>query len=806
MMKELSPDSLKKKINPDDLGIDSTKEIDELSGIVGQQRAVEALKFGLEIEGCGYNIYVAGPPGIGKMTSVKSFLEELAGQKKTPDDWCYINNFHDPYHPKALTLPAGRGNQLKKDMDTLVEHLKKELPKAFESEEYNNEKESIIKSLQNDQNSLSKELNEKASEKGFNIQSTPMGIAFVPLKDNKPMSDKEMNSLSSEEREELEKKQAELQDDVKAMMKKLRNSEKKIQEEIRDLDKKIALHLVDGFIDDLNEKYNDFPAVKEYFDEVKKDIIDNTDTFKPSPSPNGSAVMPGGGMQNMEAKKEIALQKYKVNVVIDNSKQVGAPVIVEFNPTSNNLLGRIEKEMKMGALSTDFSMVKAGSLLRANGGYLVVEIEDLLKDLFAYDGLKRALRSSELQIEEPADRYGFLATKSLRPSPIPLNVKVILVGSSIYYHLLHARDSEFPELFKVKADYDTQMSFADENIQNFIRFVATYCKNEKLLHLDKTAISVLVEHSLRMASDQEKLSTEFGHIADLIREANYWAKSDGSSKINKKHVQKALDQRVYRSGLIQDKIKEMIDRGTLLIDVEGKEVGQVNGLSVLSTGDYQFGRPSRITATVAPGKEGIIDIEREVKLGGPIHSKGMLILSGYLSKKFAGGKPLTLAARVVFEQSYSGIEGDSASAAELFTIISALSEIPIIQGIAVTGSVNQHGKIQPIGGVNEKIEGYFDVCKAKGLTGDQGVIIPNSNVNNLMLKDEVIEAVHKGQFHVWSMDTIDEGIEILTGKIAGSKNSSGKYPDGSINYTVTQKLNEYSERMLETYSLQSNNN
>ncbi len=790
---ELTVEKLKRHINPDDLGIETTESLAQLSGIIGQKRAVNALQFGLQIDGRGYNIYVAGPPGTGKMTSVQTFLEELASKKDTPPDWIYVNNFHDPYNPTAIRLPAGTGVNFQQDMDHLLDHIRGELPKIFESEDYTAQKEEILSDLKRRRDAVSKEINETAASEGFNLQPTPMGIVFVPLKNGERMSEEEFESLPGSEKEELEKRREKLQSEMQTLSKKMRKIEREVMEKVRDLDKRVALNLVGGIIEDLIEKYEDYPDVENYLKDVQQDVVDNVDTFK---ALDGKSDEQGAAEQfnpQLQMLQKMTLKKYKVNVLVDNSKQKGAPVIVEFNPTYNNLLGRIEKEMQMGALNTDFTMIKAGSLPRANGGFLVLPVEDVLSNLSSYDGLKRALRSCEVQIEELGERLGFMTTKSLRPQPIPVDVKVVLVGPPMIYRLLHAYDTEFSELFKVKADYDTRMSHAEENVKNFLGFISTYCQKENLNHLHKTAAAKILEHASRMAEDQDKISTEFGDLADLIREANFWAKQDGQNLVKGEHVQKALDEKIYRSNLIEERIQEMIERGVLLIDTEGAEVGQVNGLSVLDIGDYQFGRPSRITATVGPGRGNIIDIEREVKLGGPIHSKGVLIISGFLTKTFAQGRPLTLSARLVFEQSYQGVEGDSASSTELYAVLSALANVPIKQGIAVTGSVNQHGNVQAIGGINHKIEGFFDVCKVKGLTGDQGIIMPESNLKNLMLREDVIEAVKSKKFHIWPVKTIDEGIEILTGIPAGELQEDGTFTADSIKERVRQQLLEFAD-------------
>jgi lon-related putative ATP-dependent protease len=788
MPHELSPEQLRRTFDPHALGIETTEHIEPLEGIIGQRRAVSALQFGLGIQELGFNIYVAGPPGIGKMTAVRSFLEELARQKETPPDWCYVNNFEDPYQPKALRLPPGWGARFAQDIKNLIEHVRRELPKVFESEEYSARRDEIVKAINQQREAIINRVQEKASQAGFLLQAAPFGILIVPVLGGRPLSDAEFQSLPQAAREDIQRRRDALQEDLKVAMKEIRALEKLAQERLTELDRQVTLYMVGGLIDDLREKYRELPEVLEYLDALQKDILENIELFK--------------GEQKSEGElppwaKELPFRKYSVNVLVDNSKQQGAPVVVELNPVYHNLFGRIEKETQFGALYTDFTMIKAGSLHRANGGYLVLPIEDVLRSLLSWDGLKRALRSREIFIEELGERLGFIATKSLRPQPIPLDVKVVLVGHPIFYYLLHAYDEEFPELFKVKADFDTRMDASAENIKDFLKFLCTFCQKERLKHLDNTAVAKLLEHAARLAEDQQKLSTHFGAIADIIREANYWALQEGSSHIRARHVQRALDEKVYRSNLIQERIQEMIARGTLLIDTEGQAVGQVNGLSVINLGDYTFGKPSRITASVGAGREGIIDIEREVELGGPIHSKGVLILSGYLAQKYAQDKPLTLTAKLVFEQSYEGVEGDSASSAELYALLSALSGVPIKQGIAVTGSVNQHGEVQAIGGVNEKIEGFFDVCKIKGLTGEQGVLIPKSNVQNLMLREDIVEAVRAKKFHIWAVSTIDEGIEILTGVPAGERGRDGKFPEGTINYLVDQRLREFAECLKE---------
>ena len=794
MINLLTPSQLRRTFDPKLLGVETTEHLKILEGIIGQKRAVSALQFGLEIREKGFNIYVAGPPGIGKMTAVQSFLEELARRKATPPDWCYINNFEDSYQPQICQLPAGQGRALLQDMKNLIEHIRREIPKAFDSEEYTNRRELIIKSLDKDRAKALEKVNAQAAKSGFMLQSTPYGIATIPVYKGQPLSDTDYQALPAHTREEFQNRHEGLKDELKAALKQIRELERTAHAKIAELDEKVTLYVVGIFMDELTDKYKNLPQVLAYLKAVQKDILENIDTFKSGAT---ATPAPEGGAALNPWLRELPFRKYQVNVLVDNSEPKGAPVVVELNPSYNNLFGRVEKEVQFGAMYTDFTMIKPGAFHRANGGYLVLPIEDLLRNLLSWDGVKRALRSGEIEIEEIGERLGFLATKSLRPQPIPLSIKVVLVGRPLLYSLLHNYDEEFPELFKVKADFDTRMECKAENIQDFLALISTFCNKEKLLHLEGSAVAKLLEQSARLVEDQEKLSTHFGALADVIREANFWARQENSTQISGKHIRQALEAKIYRSNLIAERLNEMIERGTLLIETAGQTVGQVNGLAVLNLGDYEFGKPSRITASVGPGRGGIIDIEREVELGGPLHSKGVLILSGYLVKQFAQEQPLSLSARLVFEQNYEGVEGDSASSTELYALLSALSGLPIKQGIAVTGSVNQQGEVQAIGGVNEKVEGFFDVCQAQGLTGEQGVIIPQSNMANLMLRENVVEAVVAKKFSLWAIKTINDGIEILTGVPAGERGPNGQFPEGTVNGRIEQRLREFGERLKE---------
>jgi lon-related putative ATP-dependent protease len=786
---ELPVEKLRRVCDPQTLDCETTEEMVPLETIIGQERAVRALEFGLGIKEMGFNMYVAGPPGTGKSTAVKRFLERVARDKPVPHDCCYVNNFRDPYRPKALRLPPGRGREFQKDMKNLVDGVRREIPRAFESDEYAAKREETVQGFQRQRQELLSQMGEKAQEEGFLLQMSPMGLLIIPVMEGKSLSEEEFMALSPEVKEEVLQKREGLQEELKRAMRQLTSLEKKANEALQKLDQEVALYAVGPSSNELIEKYKDLPAVVAYLQEVRGDMVENLPQFRQEAEaqPALSLPVPGAG--------EAPFRKYEVNVVVDNFELEGAPVVMELNPTYNNLFGRIEKEAQFGALITDFTMIRGGSLHRANGGYLVLHAEELLRNLFSWDSLKRALRNKEIAIEEAGERLGFVTTKSLQPEPIPLDVKIVLIGQPMLYYLLYNLDEDFSELFKVKADFDTRMDRTDENTRDYAAFVCTLCCEEGLKHLDASALAKVIEHSSRLAEDQEKLSARFGEISDIIREAGFYATQENSTHVTAAHVQKAIEEKFYRSNLLQERVSEMIERGTIMIDAVGEEVGQVNGLSVSSLGDIAFGQPSRITASVGLGREGLIDIEREAKLGGPIHTKGVMILSGYLADKYAQDKPLSLSARLVFEQSYAEVEGDSASSTELYALLSSLSGLPIKQGIAVTGSINQKGEVQAIGGVNEKIEGFFETCQAKGLTGEQGVLIPESNVQNLMLKEEVLEAVREGKFHIWSVKTVDEGIEILTGVKAGARQEDGTFEEDSVNGRVDKRLRELAEKL-----------
>jgi lon-related putative ATP-dependent protease len=790
MSYELSVEQLRWICDPHSLNGATSEELQAAKAIVGQERAVRSLQFGLGIRALGFNIYVAGPPGTGRTTAVERFLEEVARAQPTPADWCYVNNFRDVSRPHAMRLPAGRATQFQADMQTLIEGAQRELRRTFDSEEYATKQKETASAFQQQREEINARINQKAEQEGFVIQQTPLGLMTIPIRGGRPLTPEEFMALSQAEQEAIALKQEAVQGEIEAALRQAKSVEKNAHEEMQRLDQQVALYALSHLLDELKGKYQDLPEVTAYLEAVRDDILAHLPQFRadaqdqpavPVPAPQGT---------------EQLFKRYATNVLVDNAVLKGAPVVMELNPTYNNLFGRVENEAQFGTLVTDFTLIRPGSLHRANGGYLVLPAEELLRNPFSWDSLKRALRNQHIVIEDVSERFGFPTTKTLRPDPIPLDVKVVLIGQPALYQLLHAYDTDFSELFKVKADFDSVMDRTAETIQDYMILVSRVCAQGQLEPLDRSALARVVAHGSRLADDQMKLSTRFGEIADVIREANYYAIQEHAPSISAAHVERAIEERFYRSSLLRDRLKEMTARGVLMIDVHGERVGQVNGLSVIDVGDIAFGHPSRITASVGVGREGLIDIEREAKLGGPTHTKGVLILAGYLMEKYAQDKPLSLSARLVFEQSYSGVEGDSASSTELYAILSALAGLPIKQGIAVTGSVNQKGEVQAIGGVNEKIEGFFDVCQAKGLTGDRGVVIPAANMQNLMLKEALVEAVRQGQFHIWAVQTIDEGIEILTGVKAGRKHEDGTFEAGTVNDRVDKRLRALAQTLV----------
>ena len=791
MPRELTAEQARRTTDPAIFQCDSTAELQPIETIIGQDRALSALKFGLNIAKPGFNIFASGPAGTGRTTAIRSFLEALAAKKPVPSDWCYVYNFRDSYYPKALRMPPGMGSNLQKALKRAIENASKAIAQAFASKEYADRRAEISEAYTKKRDAAFHMIAKRAKDRGLLLQTTAVGIFFVPATDDEPMSEEAFKKLSTGQREELRRRQEELTKELKEQILKLKGEEAELEKQLQEMDRQVASYSISYLFEELKKQYADLNQVIEYINEVEKDLIENYEQFKAETKP--SSADPMAIMQGM--LRQQAGRKYEVNVLVDNSELKGAPVVLELNPTFNNLFGRIEKETQFGALYTDFSMIKSGSLHRANGGFLVVRIEDLLTNYQSWEGLKRILRDGKLLIEEIGERLGFVATKSIRPEPVPLDVKVVVIGEPQFYYLLLWYDLEFKELFKVKADFDTRMERSEDNIRDYASVMCRLRRDENLKHLKNNALAKIIEHSSRLAGDQEKLSTLSSEIADIVREANFWADAEESPLVEARHIQKTIEQKVYRSNLVQQRINEMIEKGMIMIDTEGEKVGQVNGLSVLDMGDFAFGKPSRITASLGVGREGVVDIEREAKLGGPIHTKGVLILNGYMTDKFVRDTPLSLSARLVFEQSYEGVEGDSASSTELYALLSRLAEAPIKQYIAVTGSVNQRGEVQAIGGLNEKVEGYFEVCRAKGLTGKQGVLIPESNIRNLMLKEEVADAIAQGKFHLYPVRTVDEGIEMLTGVKGGKQREDGTFEPDSINDKVQKRLTALAEKL-----------
>ena len=790
---ELSPEKLRLECPPDQVGCETSAELGPVDGIIGQDRALKALKFGVEMKGKGFNVYVAGPPITGKRPAARSFLENIAKTRPVPPDWVYVNNFQNPYEPKTLKLPSGRAKVFQKDMKNLVDQAKRAVPAALQNEEFVSRGNTITKKAVAERNKILSDLNKQAEVHGYTVRMTQLGITIIPVVDGKTVSQEEFDSLPAR----VKKKYDQSRDTVRAALdkagKEVNDLDTRTLEELKKLRDDSVRYAIGGLMTNLVSRYEGLPAVVQHLNELRDDIMENTELF----TPGGTEEKPDAEQQSPMEKglPDFLFRRYDVNVIVDNSELKGAPVISEDNPTVTNLLGKFENESRFGALTTDFTLIKGGSLHRANGGYLILGAIELLKNQFSYDGLKRVLQSGSILIEETGQRLGVASTKTLVPQPIPLNVKVILVGDHEIYQALYTQDPDFGILFKVKAHFDDSIERNDQNQKTYGSFVHSLCEREGLNHLEAPALAKVVEYGSRLAEDQTKLSTKFPEIADLVREANFYATQDGAKIVKDVHIKKALDEKVYRSNLLDEKIKEMIERGIILIDTAGTQVGQVNGLSIISLGDFDFGQPSRITASLGLGRRGIIDIERESRMGGQTHTKGVMIISGYLENKYAHDKPLSLSCRLVFEQSYGGVDGDSASSTELYAILSALSELPIKQNLAITGSVNQKGEVQAIGGVNEKIEGFYKTCKVKGLKGDEGVMIPRSNVQHLMLNEEVVEAVRRGRFHIYQVGTIDEGIEILTGVNAGQLKTDGTYDPGTVNYKVNKRLAEMTQRL-----------
>ncbi len=784
---ELNPAQLKKKLPLNLFPFKTTEEISPLDSVIGQDRAIRAIEFALAMDHSGYNVFVTGMSGTGRTTIVQNIVAKIARQQPTPSDWVYVYNFEDPDQPTALELPPGKGKIFQGDMVELLKTLKREIPATFNSEEYEKQKLTIINRVNEAKRKLLTELDTYSRSLGIQIQQTPAGFQPLLMKGEEPMKPEDFEKLSDEEKKEIEQKLEDIQVKINDAVREMVKLERRAQQDLRRLDERIATFIVERYVNDLKEEYHEFPEIVKYLDRVANDIISNINEFLRQ-------------IKKEEEKPELHhdgprhFKRYQVNVLVDHSSSKGAPLIYEPNPTYNNLFGRIEREMIMGAQTTDFTMIKSGSLHRANGGYLITDAFQILKNPFVYDALKRAIKTHEIRIEDVSELYGFMPSAALKPEPIPLNLKVILIGSNYIYYLLNAYDEDFTKVFKIRADFDYETHSTRKSILQYAKFIKRVCEEENLLPFHRNAVREVVAYGHRLVEDQEKLSLRFGALVSIIREGNYWAQKDNSSLVKDKHIQQAIREHEYRHSMVEEKVQEMIERDIYRIDVTGERVGQINGLSVITLGDYTFGRPNRITAKTYIGNENVVNIERKARLSGKIHDKGLMILSGFFNSKFGEYIPLSFSASLTFEQSYSLIDGDSASSTELYALISSLAGVPIKQGIAVTGSVNQNGEVQAIGGVNQKIEGFFAVCKAKGLTGDQGVIIPRSNIAHLMLKDEVIQAVRQGKFHIWAVDTVEDGLKILTGREAGKRLKNGKFRRDTLYCLVENKLRTFARR------------
>lgn len=735
----------------------STAELQPFEeGIIGQNRAVKAMDFGLKVKQKGYNIYMAGITGTGKTTYARTLISEEAKKRPVPDDWCYVYNFKEPEKPRSLNLPAGVGLKLKEDMERLIDELKNDIPKIFESEEFEGQKNKIMEKYQEISKGILEELEEELEADGFMLQRTGKGILTIPVINGEPMKQEDFENMSEEEKKEFQEKSREIQNRMDETMRKIRNLEMQAREEIRKLEKRAALSVIKPVINQLLEVYREYAGIIEYLEDVQEDIIKHLEFFKEEQEKENVLLL------SLKAHRdESFFYRYQVNLLVNNADVRGAPVIVETNPTYYNLFGKIEGRSQLGTVTTDFTMIRSGAVHRANGGYLILQARDVLTNPFSWQTLKRTLANEEIRVENIGEQFRTIPITTLKPEPIPLDLKVILIGDPLIYQLLYHYDPDFKKLFKIKAHFDAEMERNEENIMKFATFVACLCVRENLKHFTPGAVARVVDYSSRLAENKEKMSARFNEIVEILYEANAWASIEESELVERRHVQKAITEKIYRSNLSEEKIHELIEKGHLLVDTEGEVVGQVNGLSVYMTGDYSFGRPSRITARTYLGKKGVINIEREAEMSGKVHNKAVLILSGYLGGKYAGDKPLSLSASLAFEQSYGGVEGDSASCAELIALLSAISGLPVRQDIAITGSMNQMGRVQPVGGVNQKIEGFFKVCKSRGLTGDQGVVIPRQNIDNLLLDEEVISAVEEGLFNIYGIGEIDEAIEIL---------------------------------------------
>lgn len=785
---KVPPSMLIPQVDPGQLGFEDTSELEPLTDIIGQERAVEAMEFGLQMKGPGFNLYVSGPAGTGKGTLIRQMVSRLAQSGRAPADWCYVNNFQDPSRPTCLSLPAGQGAAFKREMAAFIEGLRRDIPLAFESKKYLDAKAKLHEEIETKKKLLFRDLTELSQKQGFGFEETPVGFGIVPLKGDRPMTDEELEALTETDQQEITERRKVLEGEIREFHVRIHGLEKEAEHQLRHLDRQVVSNVLEGRYETLRRAYQDLDDVTAYLSRVQDDIIHHYKDFLPHEGPH--LPLPG-----LEPRRP-DMTRYLVNLIVEHDPRGGAPVIDESHPTYTNLIGKIERRAQMGVMYTDFTEIRAGAVLQASGGYLILNALDALRQPFSWDALKRTIKTGCVKIEDPGEFYGF-ATAGLRPEPIPVSVKVILVGPPTIYHLLQAYEEDFGKLFKVKADFDTEVVRSERQDRQYARFIAKLCREEGLPHFAADAVAEVIRQGHRFADRHDRLSLRFSLINDLIREAGYWARTTGRAFVTRADVETAVARKRHRSNLAEHWVQDEIKEGTLMVDLDGAVVGQVNGLSVHQLGDYAFGRPTRITARTYVGTKGVIDVQREAELAGNIHSKGVLTLAGYLAGKFAGMHPFAMSASLTFEQTYSEIEGDSAAVAELAAILSSLADLPIHQSLAVTGSVNQLGEVQPIGGVNEKIEGFFESCSARGLTGKQGVIIPARNMKHLALRREVVEAVESGRFAVYAISTLNEALELLTGMPAGERGIDGEFPLETVFGRAAQRLAEMAEAVSE---------
>lgn len=784
---ELNYKNLKISCDPSIFKFKTTEELDNIETGIGQERGIKALEFGLNVDINGYNLYLEGPAGVGKTMYTKHYLDKISKKQKTPCDWCYIYNFENPNEPIALPLHAGQGKEFKEQMDAFIKDIKNDLKNTFNNEDFEKEKALIAQTYEEKREALMVKLNKKSEKYGFQVKSAQNGIYMMPIINGKAIEQEEFEKLDDATKQNFEDNSSIVQEQILQVISEIKNIEQESQKKLSEWQSNVALLTINAHINYIRSKFKRNKKISTFLENIKKDILKNIDYFLAEPQ-NETQQMPG---PRPEPPKP--WENYKVNLFIDNSAQEGAPVIMDSNYSYHNIFGKLEYENYYGSLKTDYTMLKPGLLHKANGGYIIFQAHDLIENAVCYEGLKKALRQKQLLIENTADPRSPMVMVSLKPEPIPLNLKVIIVGDEQIYQTLLAVDYDFRKLFKIKVEFEDSSDNTEENMNKLARFIHGFCEQEQLPHLDPSAVAKIMEYSSRLADNQDKLSTRFNDLAQIIGEAATWAKMKKSKIVTAEFVNMALSERANRIKKYDSMYTEMIKENTLLIDTTGAKVGQINGLTIMNIGDYMFGKPVKITATTYTGKNGVINIEREVDLSGSTHSKGVYILSGYLGEKFAQDIPLSLTASICFEQLYNGVDGDSASSTELYAILSSLSGVPINQSFAVTGSVNQKGEIQPIGGVNEKIEGFFQICKMRGLDGTHSVMIPIQNQKNLNLSNEVVDAVKNGLFHIYAISTIDEGIELLTGVPAGKKDSNGNFPAGTINYLAYEKLKKYAD-------------